>query len=814
MKIVCDNCGAKYRIADDKVRGNVFKIRCQECDDVIVVKGTDDDGADDSDVEADADVTATGTGGEWYAVIEGEQVGPVTADEIEAYFEEGVLDAQSYAWREGLDDWEPLEEIDAFEHLFGAGRTAAASGAHAEATRSRDEFESGFEEEVKTRVTGGGDMGTGAEQDIADLREDARSEEGAGGPRDEAGGRVGEPSGGHQGLSEATSPDPVEEETFETGGSPSGTHEQTGSAGAQAPSAGSGGHAEVEPSGGARTPAESGTHQQAGDAPADRTGKDSGRHAQQSGIGPSETSGSSTGGEEPRDDLAADSGAEPTVDRGAGDGASVQQGGFESFEGGESSTASGGGQPAASGSAGGGDADLRSSEGVGERSEDSVLFSLSSVDEMEAVDSPESEGEDVSGAGAATEGSGLIDIQSLSASHAAMSTESEGGGGGGAAAPVGGADISADAGAEVPGGGADTDDAANMPSLNPSGSSSENTGLVLAIVAASFVLGIFLLASVYLYVTRGSSAKSGAGGQAVAARNQKPKGGATGSAAGKSGEPGGSEAAAEGGGSGGAAPAESGSGKPGDNPDASRGQKGAGAEKQAAARSGQKKGGDESAKKQKKGTDEAVDQKEAGGTPSDESDDTTGAVASADDESGSGGDESGGESGGRGGSAERDRGGSPGGSSDDSSDEAGGGGKGGDDIDGLLSNVGNEDEGGGSSGDEGGGGPSRGAGGDEEEQKKEKQLPKKPTRSMVKGTIGKYMGRVEDCAANENRKGLSGSLFVKFEIQPSGAVRNTSIETAKFKGTDVGKCVEKVVQSMNFPKTQNGMPVKFPFPVE
>src|SRR5690606_22445969 len=29
MKIVCDSCGAKYSIADEKVAGKVFKIRCK-----------------------------------------------------------------------------------------------------------------------------------------------------------------------------------------------------------------------------------------------------------------------------------------------------------------------------------------------------------------------------------------------------------------------------------------------------------------------------------------------------------------------------------------------------------------------------------------------------------------------------------------------------------------------------------------------------------------------------------------------------------------------------------------------------------------
>ena len=39
MKIVCDNCSTKYSIADEKVRGKVFKIKCKKCSHIIVVKG-------------------------------------------------------------------------------------------------------------------------------------------------------------------------------------------------------------------------------------------------------------------------------------------------------------------------------------------------------------------------------------------------------------------------------------------------------------------------------------------------------------------------------------------------------------------------------------------------------------------------------------------------------------------------------------------------------------------------------------------------------------------------------------------------------
>jgi len=40
MKIVCDACQAKYSIADEKVQGKAFKIRCKKCNHIIVVRSS------------------------------------------------------------------------------------------------------------------------------------------------------------------------------------------------------------------------------------------------------------------------------------------------------------------------------------------------------------------------------------------------------------------------------------------------------------------------------------------------------------------------------------------------------------------------------------------------------------------------------------------------------------------------------------------------------------------------------------------------------------------------------------------------------
>ena len=88
MKIVCDNCATKYQIADEKVSGKAFKIRCKKCGHVIVV-GKYADGTASSPAAGDAPAEAPAPAPEpaasdsvWHLVIVREQVGPMTAEEV------------------------------------------------------------------------------------------------------------------------------------------------------------------------------------------------------------------------------------------------------------------------------------------------------------------------------------------------------------------------------------------------------------------------------------------------------------------------------------------------------------------------------------------------------------------------------------------------------------------------------------------------------------------------------------------------------------------------------------------------------------
>lgn len=149
MKIVCDACQAKYSISDDKVQGKVFKIRCKKCSNIIVVRG----GAGASEPapapqEKDTrvyDYGYDGAGGGapaaddavWHLVINQDQVGPLTAAEVQQKFASGEIDAETFTWREGFADWLPLSQVDTFAALVASGSTTTAtSGSGAAAVSS------------------------------------------------------------------------------------------------------------------------------------------------------------------------------------------------------------------------------------------------------------------------------------------------------------------------------------------------------------------------------------------------------------------------------------------------------------------------------------------------------------------------------------------------------------------------------------------------------------------------------------------------------------------------------------------------------
>jgi len=139
MKIVCDACSAKYSIADEKVRGKVFKIRCKKCSNIIVVRGAVSDAAEPSAPHSQKEMKVLDYAGHdgkkpadrpvdapeeavWHLVIDQEQVGPMTVDEVQERFQRGEVDSDGYVWREGFGDWERLADVDVFAEMVAGAR--------------------------------------------------------------------------------------------------------------------------------------------------------------------------------------------------------------------------------------------------------------------------------------------------------------------------------------------------------------------------------------------------------------------------------------------------------------------------------------------------------------------------------------------------------------------------------------------------------------------------------------------------------------------------------------------------------------------
>jgi predicted Zn finger-like uncharacterized protein len=118
MKIQCQSCQAKYTIADEKVLGKVVKIRCKKCSATIVINGNETRPAEDN---ADTNVFdyAGQANDQWTVnVADGDQR-TMTAPEIVAEYRSGVVNDETYCWKDGMADWLPLREI---EQLYGLAK--------------------------------------------------------------------------------------------------------------------------------------------------------------------------------------------------------------------------------------------------------------------------------------------------------------------------------------------------------------------------------------------------------------------------------------------------------------------------------------------------------------------------------------------------------------------------------------------------------------------------------------------------------------------------------------------------------------------
>jgi predicted Zn finger-like uncharacterized protein len=137
MKIVCDACQAKYSIADEKIQGKAFKIRCKKCNHIIVVRTTGEvatvapsSSPDKQKAVAAAAAPAAAEQGVWHVVVDGEQVGPIAEPEVRDKLRLGQLNGDSLVWREGFADWTALSAVPELVALQPKRTSAARAAVH------------------------------------------------------------------------------------------------------------------------------------------------------------------------------------------------------------------------------------------------------------------------------------------------------------------------------------------------------------------------------------------------------------------------------------------------------------------------------------------------------------------------------------------------------------------------------------------------------------------------------------------------------------------------------------------------------------
>jgi predicted Zn finger-like uncharacterized protein len=162
VKISCPTCAAKYSVADEKIQSRLAKIRCRKCSSTIVIDGMSTpasvyigdasspmaSGAPQDLGGAAEPAPASGRAGGFGfsdpAPMTSEPVGPaadeyavdiadndqrnMTIHQIVGAYNEGIITADTYIWKEGMADWQTLAEVRAVANaLHAAARPAVAA---------------------------------------------------------------------------------------------------------------------------------------------------------------------------------------------------------------------------------------------------------------------------------------------------------------------------------------------------------------------------------------------------------------------------------------------------------------------------------------------------------------------------------------------------------------------------------------------------------------------------------------------------------------------------------------------------------------
>ena len=133
MKVSCQACGAKYTIADDKVRGRKVKIRCKSCGAPIVVDAqTASEAAEPEAPPKPASSPAATPAAEpapaqsalsaetWSVNLSETDQRDMTTEEIVAGWASGLVTSDAFVWKEGMGDWVAILDAPELRPLLPA----------------------------------------------------------------------------------------------------------------------------------------------------------------------------------------------------------------------------------------------------------------------------------------------------------------------------------------------------------------------------------------------------------------------------------------------------------------------------------------------------------------------------------------------------------------------------------------------------------------------------------------------------------------------------------------------------------------------
>lgn len=117
----CPSCDAIQTAPASSPRGFALHLRCSAC-------ATPLGDNEVTRLAARLEVPVAPVREGWAVVVEGEVVGPVSADEIRCYHRASVIDDQALVWHEGFRGWARLSETLTFRALCSSTRPAPQQG--------------------------------------------------------------------------------------------------------------------------------------------------------------------------------------------------------------------------------------------------------------------------------------------------------------------------------------------------------------------------------------------------------------------------------------------------------------------------------------------------------------------------------------------------------------------------------------------------------------------------------------------------------------------------------------------------------------